>query len=166
MYFVLYAVTALAFLGFGAWFLAAPGLIPVVGMAISVAGMIGSWLTDEDRKKKEADYWQERRLTIGISADRVEKELDTLFAIRGMRATGRGANPRDQTAVQPAYDLLNRDISLLTSYWAYSSLAKKAMTEIAAIQKKPDADVNPLLRVVEKLSKKLKSDPAWVKAEQ
>jgi hypothetical protein len=166
MYMALYVITTLAFLGFSGWFLAAPSLIPVAGMAVSVAGMIGSFLTDEERKKREKQYWEDRRLTIGISSDRVEKELDHLFALRGLRATGRAAEAQNNVAVQPSYDLLYRDVSILIPYWTYSALAKKTMAEVQVLQQNPNGDVNTLLRVVEKLSKKLRSDPAWKKAEQ
>ena len=165
MHIALYAITTLAFLGFSGWFLAAPALTPVFGMAISVAGMIGSFLTDEDRKKREELYWQDRRLTVGIAFDRVEKELDHLFALRGMQASGRGADV-GATAVEPSYDLLQRDVSLLTDYRAYSSLARKTLAEIEAARRGSGANVAGLLTAVERLAKRLKADPSWVRAEQ
>lgn len=164
MYLALYIVTTLSFIGFSGWFLADPHIIPVFGMAFAVAGMIGVWLTDEERKDKEKKYWEERRLTVGIASDRVEKELDHLFALRSLQATKR-TDSQHGTAVQPAYELLYRDVSILVPYWSYAALARKAMAEIEAMQKHPDGDVNPLLRVMEKLGSKLRSDPAWRKFE-
>lgn len=162
----LYFLTTAAFLGFSSWFLADPGLVPVVGMAVSVAGMIGSWFTDEKRKDRENRYWQDRRLAVGVVADRVEKELDNLFALRGQRASGRADEANARTTVTPSYDLLHRDVGMLTSYWAYSSLARTALAQIDALRRNPGGDVGGLLRVVERLDKRLKSDPAWTRAEQ
>lgn len=161
----LYILTTSAFLGFSVWFLSDPNFVPVVGMGVAVAGMIGSWFTDEKRKEREKLYWQDRRLTVGVVADRVEKELDTLFALRGRRASGL-AEGKEGTATAPSYDLLKRDVALLTGYRAYGSLARSMLGQIDALARDPKADVGGLLRSVERLDKKLKGDPSWTMAEK
>jgi hypothetical protein len=161
----LYILTTAAFLGFSTWFLLDPGLVPVVGMGVAVAGIIGSWLTDENRKRRERQYWQDRRLTVGVVTDRVEKELDHLFALRGRQASGL-ADAKESATLPPTLDLLRRDVALLTSYRAYRSLAQSMLKQIDAVMKNPGSDVGGLLRLVEQLDKKLKADPSWIRAER